>query len=177
MALSDEPEELLDLVDSHDIVVGTVVREEVARLGMALPGMVRASNVFIVDGRGRLWVPRRSPHKKSAPNGLDYSAGEHVQAGETYAQAIIRGMKEELNLDAGEPQLELLAKISNAPVGLPYFNTIYLYRSDDVPHYNTNDFVSYEWLTPAELQAKLAAGEPAKKDMELAVAALLDAKK
>jgi isopentenyldiphosphate isomerase len=174
--LSDEPEELLDLVDDHDVVVGTVTRGEVAQQMMNLPGLVRSSNLFLINSKGEVWVPRRSPHKKTAPNGLDYSAGEHVHAGETYIAAMVRGMQEELNLSVTEDQLEHLAKISNAPVGVPYFNDIYIYRSDTVPAYNTEDFTSYEWMTPAVLMQKLQAGEPAKRDMVLAVAELLKPK-
>ena len=171
--LSDEPDELLDLVTEDDIVVGTVTREEVAQQMMDLPGMVRSSNLFMINSKGEVWVPKRSPHKKTAPNGYDYSAGEHVQAGETYLAAMVRGMQEELNLSVSSEELEHLGKISNAPLGIPYFNDIYIYRSDEVPQYNTDDFVSYEWLTPAALQQKLKDGAPAKRDLTLAVAELI----
>lgn len=167
--LSDEPDELLDLVDENDVVLGTVTREEVARQMMHLPGFVRAANLFIINNRGELWVPRRSPHKKTAPNGLDYSAGEHVHAGETYVVAMLRGMQEELNLTAQESQLEYIGKINNAPVGIPYFNALFIYRTDDVPPFNTEDFVSWEWLKPQDLLAKLEAGEAAKRDLRIAV--------
>jgi hypothetical protein len=62
-------------------------------------------------------------------------------------------------------------------VGVPYFNDLYRYQSDEVPHYNTEDFVSWEWLTLEELKAKLDNGEPAKRDMMLAVDLLLKPKK
>lgn len=165
MAFSDEPDELLDLVDDQDIVVGSVTRDEVARQGLSLPGFARGANLFIVNDKGELWVPRRSPHKVIAPNGLDYSAGEHVKAGETYATAMVRGMQEELNLTVTEDDIEFMGKINNAPQGVPYFNSIYLYRTNEVPDYNKEDFVSYEWLTPTALRARLLAGEPAKRDM------------
>ncbi|HEX7963430.1 MAG TPA: NUDIX domain-containing protein [Candidatus Saccharimonadales bacterium] len=177
MPLTDEPDELLDLVNDRDVVVGTVRREEVAQQMMNLPGLVRSSNLFIMNNKGEVWVPRRSPNKKTAPNGLDYSAGEHVKAGETYTAAMIRGMQEELNMTVTEQQLEFVAKISNAPVGVPYFNAIYLYRGDEAPNYNKDDFVSYEWLTPEALAQRLASGEPAKRDMALAVRALQETKK
>lgn len=165
--LSDEPEEVLDLVNDHDMVIGTVTREEVARQGMDLPGFVRAANVFVINSKGEIWVPRRSPHKKTAPNGLDYSAGEHVQAGETYLAAMLRGLREELNLEVAEKDLEYVGKANNAAVGVPYFNSIFIYHSDSVPNYNKGDFVAYEWLTPTALAQRLQAGEPAKRDIIL----------
>jgi isopentenyldiphosphate isomerase len=167
MTHSDEPEEMLDLVNDQDVVVGSVAREEVTRQGMNLPGFVRAANAFIINSKGEIWVPRRGPHKRIAPNGLDYSAGEHVQAGETYVAAMVRGFREELNLEVAEKDLEYVGKINNAPAGIPYFNSVFIYRSNNVPHYNKDDFVAYEWLTPAALQQRLQAGEPAKRDITL----------
>jgi len=173
-AVTDEPDELLDLVDEHDIVVGAVMRNDVARQGLSLPGLVRASNAFILSDRGELFVPRRAPHKVVAPNGLDYSAGEHVKSGETYLQGMIRGFQEELNLQVTEGQLEYLGKVDNRPASLPYFSALYLYRSNDAPDYNKDDFVSHEWLTPEAFLARLEAGEPAKRDMPLSLKLLIE---
>lgn len=173
MALTDEPEEILDLVNDQDVVIGTVTREEVQDQLMQLPGMVRSSDVFIINDRGEIWVPRRSPHKQVAPNGLDYSAGEHIKAGETYIAGMLRGMQEELNLRLAEENLEYLGKVSNAPVGIPYFNSIFIYYSNEVPQYNTDDFSSYEWLKPDVFLQRVKAGEPAKRDLKLALELLL----
>ncbi len=169
MVVTDEPEEILDLVDNQDVVIGTISREEVQNQLMELPGMVRSASTFIVNGNGEIWVPRRSPHKKIAPIGLDYSAGEHIKSGETYLAGMLRGIQEELNLQVAEQDLEYVGNISNVPVGIPYFNALFVYRSDDTPQYNTNDFISYEWLTPETFLRRLKEGEPAKRDLQLAL--------
>jgi len=174
MTLTDEPEEILDLVTDKDVVIGTVTREEVQRRLMKLPGMARSSSVFIINDRGEIWVPRRSPHKKVAPNGLDYSAGEHIKSGETYIAGMLRGMQEELKLRLLEKDLEYLGKVSNAPVGIPYFNSVFIYRSNEAPHYNSDDFSSYEWLKPDVFLQRVKAGEPAKRDLKLALGLLLN---
>jgi isopentenyldiphosphate isomerase len=168
MSLMDDPEELLDLVDKNDQVIGVIVREDIPKLLSGdLAGMVRAISVFIMNDAGKLWVPTRGPHKKIAPNGLDFSAGEHVMSGESYTQAAVRGMREELGLNVAEADLGYIGTVSNEPVGLPYFNALFVYHDNRVPDYNKDDFVSFSWLTPAEVLAQLARGVPAKKDMKL----------
>lgn len=166
----DDPQEILDLVDENDQPIGTIRRDEVpALISGAKTGMVRSSSVFIMNDAGKLWIPKRTAHKKIAPNGFDFSVGEHVVAGETYIQAAVRGLKEELRIEADEGSLQYIGKISNKTVGLPYFNALYLFHSNVAPDYNKDDFVSYKWLMPSELLDLLEKGVPAKKDMKLSV--------
>ncbi len=169
----DDPQERLDLVDENDQVIGTILREEIpSLLSGDKVGMVRSSSVFIVNDEGKLWVPKRGPHKKIAPNGLDFSAGEHVMAGESYAQAAVRGMQEELGVTVLEKDLQHIGTVSNKPVGLPYFNALYIFQSNAIPDYNKDDFVSFAWMSPEELQTHLETGSPAKLDMKSALGLL-----
>ena len=158
----DQPDELLDLVNSQDEVVGTIRREEIPSLEQTGKGYVRAVGVFIVNHEGKLWVPKRQVQKKIAPGGLDFSAAEHVGSGETYDAAALRGLHEELTIDAADAKLTLVGTIKPF-AGLPYFHPVYTYPCDEVPHFSTDDFSSYAWLTPAEVKQKLQAGEPAKE--------------
>jgi isopentenyl-diphosphate delta-isomerase len=163
MPLMDDPEEVLDLVDKDDHAIGTVLREDVMRILEGRTGFVRAADGFVVNGKGEIWVPRRAPHKKIAPNGLDFSAGEHVGAGESYEGAMVRGFKEELGLHITIGDLEYIGKLPPKP-GVPYFESVFVYRSDEAPQqYSRDDFVSYEWLLPEVFRERLLAGEAAKK--------------
>jgi isopentenyldiphosphate isomerase len=157
----DDDDELLDLVDEQDKLIGTVMRNSTGNLKH---GYLRAAEAFIQNAEGKLWIPRRHTAKRIAPGGLDYSMGEHVASGEDYLPAAIRGFAEELNLTIDEGALVLIKKFPPAG-GLRYFRTVYIYKSDVVPQYNPNDFTEYYWLTPQELVAKLQAGEPAKKSL------------
>ena len=178
MPLTDQPDEVLDLVDDQDRVIGTVTREEVGRTLLALPGYVRAADAFIVNDRGELFVPRRSSHKKLAPGGLDFSAGEHVGAGETYVQAMVRGFEEELGLRITAADLIHIGTLDLKKLGLiPYFDAIFIYRTNEVPDYNKDDFVSHEWLPVAELLQRLRAGESAKVNMSPALELFLQTNK
>ena len=163
MAKTDQPDEVLDLVDGQDQVIGTVTREEVAIQLLDLPGMVRAADAFVVNSQGLIFVPRRAVHKKTVPGGFDFSVGEHVGSGETYEEAMVRGFAEELGLEIRASELTRIGMLNlRELVQIPYFDAVFVYRSDVTPDYNRNDFVSHEWLEPTEFARRLEAGEPAK---------------
>jgi isopentenyl-diphosphate delta-isomerase type 1 len=91
----DPDNEVFDVVDDKDRVIGTQHRGTVHSQGL----LHRAVDCWVFDATGRLLLQRRSPDKKIAGGLLDLSVSEHLQAGETYRQAIIRGLLEELGID------------------------------------------------------------------------------
>jgi isopentenyl-diphosphate delta-isomerase len=68
-------EEVLDLVNENDEVVGTITHDKVFDFKNVAPYYLRAVNAFIINSDGKLWIPRRTAHKKIAPDGLDFSVG------------------------------------------------------------------------------------------------------
>lgn len=168
----DDEDELLDLVDKEDHVIDSVMRSVTSN---PHKGYLRASELFIQNDKGQLWIPRRHPAKRIAPNGLDYSMGGHVGSGETYEEALVRETKEELNLDLDPKRLSLIKKFEPTKE-LRYFRKVYLYKSNESPDYNPNDFTEYYWLTPQQLAAKINGGEPAKLSLLGTVQYLIDHK-
>jgi isopentenyldiphosphate isomerase len=157
-----DDDEILDLVNSQDRVIGTVLRSQTGDLSNK--GFLRAAEAFIQNRHGQLWIPRRQMNKRIAPGGLDYSMGEHVKSGEGYLAGCIRGFGEELNLEVKPKELQFINKFD--PTGdLDYFRSLYLYKSDDVPPYNTEDFSGYYWLKPQDVLEMLKSGEPAKRSL------------
>ena len=165
-----EDEELLDLVDTNDQVVGTILRRDTGKSGTMPKGRyIRGASCFIMNSKQQLWIPRRTLHKKIAPGGLDYSVGGHVTSGETYEEALVHEFAEEVNIHIATSELIFIGK--ETPALIPshyYFSKVYIYLSDKTPQYNPDDFTGYEWLTASELRAKLLAGEPAKESLLLA---------
>jgi isopentenyldiphosphate isomerase len=164
----NEDEEILDLVDDQDNVIGQVPRKLFADPSHIPDGNMRAAEVFLVNKNGELWVPRRSLHKKQWPGGFDFSAAEHVQAGETYPDAMVRGLQEELNMAVAQEDLELLGKLKPEP-GIPIHRTIYRLRWEEQPQFNPDDILDAAWLRPAELLRRIKAGEPTKSTVPSAV--------
>ncbi len=157
-------DELLDLVDKNDNVIGTIWRSKSNSLGETKAGFIRAATALIQNDKGDLWIPRRTADKRIAPNGLDSSMQEHIGSGESYLEATIRGFKEELNLDVVEDQLEYIGTVSPDDE-LYYFVALYILKSNDVPEYNPKDFVGYEWIKPDKLVKRLENGESSKKSL------------
>lgn len=88
------PDELFDVVDELDRVVGVRPRHEVHRLGLRH----RAVHVLIFNRRGEVFLQKRSMLKDSCPGLLSTSCAGHVDAGEDYDRAAVREMGEELGL-------------------------------------------------------------------------------
>lgn len=154
-------EEYLDLVDSNDQKIGTIGRSQLGSLKDGEGKYVRASYAFIQNGKGELWIPRRTANKRIAPNGLDMAMAEHMGVNETYLGAAIRGFQEELNLSIQPADLRLLGILSPLS-GLPYFGAYYLYQTDTEPRYNTDDFSEAYWMTSEDVLDRIENGEVAK---------------
>ncbi|WP_221088072.1 NUDIX hydrolase [Deinococcus aquaedulcis] len=160
------PTEWLDLVNERDEVVGAVTRDEA--WARRLP--VRVVNAFLVNRAGQLWIPRRTDAKRLFPGCLDMSVGGHVERGESYEAAFRRETQEELNLDLNTVPWREIAAFSPVETTLSAFMRVYELRSDVAPAFNPEDFSGAEWLTPAELLARIEAGDPAKGDLAELVA-------
>src|SRR5690349_16371913 len=87
-------DEILDIVDENDVVVGQSPRGEAYARGL------RHRCVFIQarDARGRLFVHRRTPTKLVFPSLYDMFVGGVVGAGESYDSAALRDAEEELGV-------------------------------------------------------------------------------
>jgi isopentenyldiphosphate isomerase len=160
----EDADETLDIVDNQDNVIGTVRRDESFK-AMKSGGNLRAAEMYIINDKGELWIPRRQTHKKIAPGGLDFSASGHVSSGEDYETSLYREAKEELNLDIDKSKLEFLQKFPPAPGMAPFFRKVYLYHSNDTPDFNKDDFSEAFWVKPADVLQMLKAGEPAKQSL------------
>jgi isopentenyldiphosphate isomerase len=163
-------DELLDIVNRSDEVIGTINRMDYATLIKEDLGYIRAADLFILNGKGEMYVPTRTAGKTIAPNGYDYSVGGHVGAGEDYLSTIIREAEEELNLAITPENVELVDKTILDDI--KYIRYLYLYRSDDTPEFNPHDFVKAEWMSPEELVKEIDGGHLAKSSLKSATAIL-----
>lgn len=156
-------DEILDIVDGHDEVIGTVNRKDYATFQKAKEGYIRASDMFIMNDKGELWTPIRTANKTIAPNGYDYGVAGHVGTGESYISTVIREAEEEANLHLTQENIEFVGKLKSN--SLRYIRCIYLYRTNEEPDYNRDDFVSAEWLTPEEVISNIDAGHTTKSNL------------
>ena len=155
-------DELLDLVDAQDCVIGAMRRSEVYAKKLY---NVRVVNAFVINAKGELWIPRRTAGKRSFPLCLDMSMGGHVESGETYEETFVRELKEELNLDAAECNPKILGYLTPREHGVHAFMKVWEIRMDQAPPFNPDDFTEYYWLTPPAAFERIAKGDCAKDDL------------
>ncbi len=88
-------QELLDIVDENNQVVGSAPYDDVyaKRLNH------RIVHVLIFNDKGEVFLQQLSAKKKFCPGHWGTSAGGHVKRGETYEQAAKRELKEELGVN------------------------------------------------------------------------------
>jgi len=87
-------EEIFDVVNERDEVVGRETRREVHRTGLRH----RAIHVFVFNSRGEVFLQKRSMTKDSSPGLWDSSASGHLDCGEDYDSCAVRELSEEIGL-------------------------------------------------------------------------------
>ncbi len=116
MTRSNKPapaEELFETFDDDGHPLGLVARSEVHRRGL----WHRASNVFLFDSRGLLYLQRRAAGKDVWPDAWDVTVGEHLHPGESFEQGALRGLVEELAITG--VTLEPLGHVVRGCVDIP----------------------------------------------------------
>jgi isopentenyldiphosphate isomerase len=97
-------DELLDIVDDADVVIGQEFRTVVHQRGLQHRGV----HIFLVTPENRLLVQQRGRQRETSPLALDCSVSEHVKAGESYRKAALRGLAEEMGIR--NPNIHVLIK-------------------------------------------------------------------
>lgn len=91
-------EELLDVVNEQDEVIGQSPRREVHARKL----WHRAVHVLVFNARGEVFLQKRSLAKDTAAGLWDSSASGHLDAGEEYDACAARELREEIGLDLGK---------------------------------------------------------------------------
>ncbi|MBP7770630.1 MAG: NUDIX domain-containing protein [Candidatus Pacebacteria bacterium] len=158
------PEEYLDLVNERDEVIGRKLRSEIYAEGL---NNFRVINAFLVNSKGRFWIPRRTAHKAIFPLALDFSAAGHVESGDTYDHTFAKEVGEELNIDVSKVSWRKLGQLKPGELGErpKQFMGVYEIQSDETPNYNPDDFIEHFWLAPQEVIDRIEAGDKTKGDL------------
>jgi isopentenyl-diphosphate delta-isomerase len=155
-------DELLDIVNESDQVIGQQRRSEVYNQKMS---NFRVVNAFVQNDNGQFWIPRRSKDKRIFPLCLDASMGGHVEAGESYEDALKRELMEELRIDTCKVSYKEVGILTPHQHNVSAFMKVFLIYSNESPDYNKNDFVEYFWLKPQEILTCLLQGDKSKDDL------------
>ncbi len=91
-------DELLDVVNDNDEVTAQAMRSVVHQQGLWHRGV----HVFLFNEQGEMLIQKRSADRANSPSLWDCSVSEHVKAGESYLEAAMRGLKEEMGVEGIE---------------------------------------------------------------------------
>lgn len=100
--------EIFDVVDEEDRVTGQTTRFNVHAQKLRH----RAVHIFVFNGRGDLFLQKRSRWKDKHPGQWDSSAAGHVGAGEDYAGTATREIVEELGVETELTEMAALSASS-----------------------------------------------------------------
>ena len=146
------PDEIFDVVNDADEVIGQEIRPEVHRLGLKH----RAIHVLIFNGRGDLFLQKRSMRKDTFPGAWDSSASGHLDTGEDYDACTVRELREELAYACpGVPQR--LFKIGACPETGEEF--VWVYRCQDEGPFTLHPEEIEEggWFSPPRITSWMRA--------------------
>ncbi|WP_055590385.1 NUDIX hydrolase [Streptacidiphilus griseoplanus] len=145
----DPADELLDVVDEQDRVVGTARRGEVYRRRL----LHRCVFVLCRDAEGRIFVHRRAAAKLFSPLTYDVFVGGVVGAGESYADAAVREAEEELGVRGIEPH-HLFKFLFDSP-GHSWWCDVYEARWTGPVSPQAEEIDWHGFLTEDEIRARL----------------------
>lgn len=148
-------DEILDIVDEHDEVVGQ------ARRGDAYAQRMRHRCAFILvkDAQGRLFIHRRTPTKLVFPSLYDMFVGGVVGAGETYDEAALREAEEELGV-SGLPRPTFLFKfLYDDGAGKSWWSAVYEVLCELPVEPQVEEVAWHGFLPEAEVRRRLTEWE------------------
>jgi len=138
------PEEIFDVCDANDRVIGQERRSIVHRDKL----VHRAAHVFVFNSRDELLVQVRSATKDEFPLCYTSSASGHLSAGEDYLESALRELREEIGLIA---PLEFLGKFAATERFAWEHTVLYRARSDAVPRPDPIEVAEVLYFTIPEL--------------------------
>jgi isopentenyldiphosphate isomerase len=144
-------DELLDIVDEQDRVVGTARRAEAYARGLRH----RCACVFVRDGAGRVFVHRRTPGKLVFPSHYDMFVGGVVGAGESYDDAALREASEELGVTGLARPVPLFSFLYEGAAGLTWWSRVYEVRCDLPVSPQAEEVAWHAFVTEEELARRL----------------------
>jgi isopentenyldiphosphate isomerase len=143
-------EEIFDVVNERDEIVGRAPRKEVHARGL----LHRAVHVLVFNARGEVFLQKRSQLKDTARGKWDSSASGHLDCGEEYDACAIRELREEIGLCPAQPPERILRIEACLETGQEF---VWVYRcaSEGPFELNPEEIELGGWFTPAQVSAWL----------------------
>ncbi|MEU9862412.1 NUDIX domain-containing protein [Streptomyces sp. NPDC047971] len=150
--MTNPAEEILDVVDENDEVVGRAPRAEVYARGL----IHRSAFVQVRDAEDRIFVHRRTPTKLLYPSLYDMFVGGVVGTGESYDECALREAEEELGV-SGLPRPEPLFRFlyDSGGVAGKWWSAVYEVRCTLPVRPQPEEVAWHAFLPEAEVVGRL----------------------
>ena len=147
-------DEIFDVVNERDEVIGKQTRSEVHRNGL----MHRAVHVLVFNARGQVFLQKRSLQKDRQPGLWDSSTSGHVDSGEDYDATAIRELREEIGLIVKQPPQRLFKLSASAATDQEH---LWVYRCEAEGPFalHPEEIERGGWFSPHEV-TRWAAEKP-----------------
>ncbi len=139
-------QELLDVVDADDRVIGAKTRGEIHVQGL----MHRAVHILVFNSTGSIFIQKRSMSKDENPGQWDTSCAGHVDSGEAYFDCAIRELEEELGITPA-PLLTLQFHVSPTPLNGMEHSSVFSCTYDGELRLQAEEIDAGEWLGEHEM--------------------------
>jgi 16S rRNA (adenine1518-N6/adenine1519-N6)-dimethyltransferase len=144
---AQNPDELFDVVDDTNRVVGRACRRDVHAQSLKH----RAVHVFVFNSRGELLLQKRSHLKDLCGGKWDSSCAGHLDAGESYLDCATRELNEELGLTRVD-SFRRIAPIAACPETGFEFVELYSASSDEAVHFPAAEIEAVHAFAPDEIR-------------------------
>lgn len=151
MNQSQRADEVFDVVNDRDEVIGRETRARVHQLGLKH----RAVHVLVFNRRAELFLQKRSMKKDTFPGAWDSSASGHLDAGEHYDACAIRELREEIGLKLDRAPSRLFKIDACAETGQEF---VWVYRCESEGPFTLHpeEIITGEWFTPGRISLGMA---------------------
>jgi isopentenyldiphosphate isomerase len=146
------PDEIFDVVNERDEVIGRRPRPEVHRDGHKH----RSTHVLVFNSRGEVFLQKRSMLKDTFPGAWDSSAAGHVDRGEDYDHCAMRELREELGLALSAPPQRLF-KLEACPETGQEFVWVYRCQAEGPFTLHPDEIERGGWFSPSHISDWIAA--------------------
>jgi len=152
--------EVINLANEEDYPVDVAVRGEPIPEGRC----PMIAGVFLFNSNGNITLQKVAKTKGAEAGKLNYSAAGHVDAGETYEQAALRELNEEMGIQANE--ITFVGKECKLKDGKPrVFHHAFKVISDNPITFDPSEVAEVHEFTIPELRQKITDHPEQFKDI------------
>jgi len=137
-------EEIFDVVNERDEVIGQNTRREVHARGL----WHRAVHVLVFNAHGEVFLQKRSMKKDLCPGKWDSSSSGHLDTGEDYDACAVREVREEIGLQLAQAPQRLFKITPSKETGWEF---CWIYRCENEGPFtlHPDEIETGAWFAPA----------------------------